>query len=230
MGTVINVITVIIGSLLGLVLQSRFPDSLKKLLLQGIGLITILMGIQMGLKTDNILIPMGGILLGGIAGYLLKLDFRLDSLGGKIGERFSKNSVDSRFSEGFVMASLIFCVGPLTILGSINDGLYGDYQLLSVKSVLDGFTSMALAASLGIGVLFSVITIILFQGGLTLLAYYLGGFFSIDVIDETTAAGGIIIIGLGLVILEIRKLKIADFLPAIFLVPVIVKILQFVSK
>jgi len=184
----------------------------------------------MGLKTENILIPMGGILLGGIIGYLLKLDFRLDSLGDKMGERFSKDSADSRFSEGFVMASLIFCVGPLTILGSINDGLYGDYQLLAVKSVLDGFTSMALAASLGIGVLFSVITIIIVQGGLTLLAGFLGGFFSTDVINETTAAGGIIIIGLGLVILEIRKLKVADFLPAIFLVPVIGKIIQFFSK
>ena len=230
MGTVINVITVIIGSLLGVMLQSRFPDALKKLLLQGVGLITVIMGVQMGLKTDNILIPMGGILLGGIIGYILKLDYRLDSLGDKMGKRFSKDTSDSRFSEGFVMASLIFCVGPLTILGSINDGLYGDYQLLAVKSVLDGFTSMALAASLGIGVLFSIITIIVVQGGLTLLAGFLGGFFSNDVINETTAAGGIIIIGLGIVILEIRKLNVADFLPAIFLVPVIVKIIQLFSK
>ncbi len=119
-----------------------------------------------------------------------------------------------------------FCAGPLTILGAINDGLSGDYQLLAIKSMLDGFTSIALTATLGIGVFFSILTITVVQGGFTLLAHQLGSFFSAEVINETTAAGGILIIGLGIVILELRSIKIANFLPAIFIVPLIIKLIR----
>ena len=115
----------------------------------------------------------------------------------------------------------------MTILGAINDGLSGDYQLLVIKSMLDGFTSIALAATLGIGVFFSILTIIVIQGGFTLLAHQLGAFFSAEVINETTAVGGILIIGLGIIILEIRPIKIANFLPAIFIVPLIIKLVRF---
>jgi len=227
MGTVLNVITVLIGSSIGLLVQSRFSDNLKQQMLQGIGLVTILIGVQMGLKSDNILYPLAGILLGGMLGHALKLEERLDRLAAFFGERFATKTDSARFMRGFVTASLIFCVGPMTILGAVNDGLSGDYQLLAVKSMLDGFTSLALAAALGAGVFFSVFTIIIFQGGLTLLASQLGVFFSADVINETTAAGGILIIGLGLIILEVKPLKIANFLPAIFLVPLLIKITQF---
>ncbi len=230
MGTVINVIAVLAGSSISYFVQARFSEQLKLQMLQGIGLITILLGIQMGLKTENILIPLGGILLGGIAGYLMHLDEGLDRLGETLSRRFAAKGDSGRFIEGFVVSSLIFCVGPMTILGSINDGLYGDYHLLAIKSVLDGFTSLALTASLGAGVFFSVFTIIIVQGGLTLSAYYMSAFFSADVITETTAAGGIIIIGLGLVILEVRKLKVANMLPAIFIVPLIVKLIHLLSK
>jgi len=199
-------------------------------MLQGIGLVTILLGLQLGLKTENILIPLSGVLIGGLIGYFLKIDEGLNKLGENLGNRFSGAEGNSRFAEGFIMASLVFCVGPMTILGAVNDGLYGNYQLLAVKSLLDGFTSMALASSLGLGALFSVFTIIVVQGGLTLSAFWLGSFFSSNVINETTAAGGIIIIGLGLVILKIRKLKVADFLPAIFIVPLSVKLVQYVSR
>ncbi len=226
MGTVLNVITVLIGSSIGFLVQSRFSENLKKQMLQGIGLVTILIGVQMGLKTENILYPLAGILLGGMLGHLLKLEEHLDHLAAYLGKRFASKADSARFMRGFVTASLIFCVGPMTILGAINDGLTGDYQLLAVKSMLDGFTSLALAAALGAGVFFSVFTIIIMQGGLTLLASQLSAFFSPDVINETTAAGGILIIGLGLVILEIKPLKIANFLPAIFLVPAIIKLVQ----
>ncbi len=227
MGTVLNVITVLIGSSIGLLVQSRFSENLKNQMLQGIGLVTILIGVQMGLKSENILYPLAGILLGGMLGHLLKLEEHLDHLAAYLGKRFASKEDSARFMRGFVTASLIFCVGPMTILGAINDGLSGDYQLLAVKSMLDGFTSLALAAALGAGVFFSVFTIIILQGGLTLLSSQLGTFFSADVINETTAAGGILIIGLGLIILEIKPLKIANFLPAIFLVPLLIKLTQF---
>ena len=227
MGTVLNVITVLIGSSIGLLVQSRFSENLKNQMLQGIGLVTILIGVQMGLKSENILYPLAGILLGGMLGHLLKLEEHLDHLAAYLGKRFASKEDSARFMRGFVTASLIFCVGPMTILGAINDGLSGDYQLLAVKSMLDGFTSLALAAALGAGVFFSVFSIIILQGGLTLLSSQLGTFFSADVINETTAAGGILIIGLGLIILEIKPLKIANFLPAIFLVPLLIKLTQF---
>ena len=229
MGTVINVITVLIGSTIGYFAQARFSEQLKLQMLQGIGLVTILIGVQMGLKTENILIPLGGILVGGMLGFWMKWEEGLHQFAERLGKKFAGEGDTDRFMEGFVMSSLIFCVGPMTILGSINDGLSGDYHLLAVKSMLDGFTSLALAASLGAGVFFSIITIIVVQGGLTVLASQMSLFFSPNVITETTAAGGIIIIGLGIVILEIRKLKITNFLPALIIVPIIVKLIEWIK-
>lgn len=226
MGTLLNVITVALGCLIGLLLQRKFSESLKTLMLQGIGLITVLLGIQMGLRTTNILIPLGGLIIGGIMGHVLKLNRGLTSFAESVSLRFSSLNQSSTFVEGFITASLIFCVGPMTILGSINDGLHGDYHLLAVKSVLDGFTAIALTASLGVGVAFSIITIIIIQGGLTLLSFYLAGIFTEPVITETAAVGGIIIIGLGLVILEVRKMEIANFLPALVITPIIVYIVS----
>ncbi len=228
MGTVINVATVLVGSLLGILLQSKFSEKLKDQMLQGIGLVTILIGVQMGLKSENILYPLAAVLIGGMIGFALNLELGLERLAHVLGERFSKNTDSANFMRGFVTASLIFSVGPMTILGAINDGLSGDYQLLAIKSMLDGFTSLALAATLGIGVIFSILTIIIVQGGFTLLAVYLGGFFSPEVISETTAVGGILIIGLGIIILEIRQLSIANFIPAIFIAPLLIKLVQLI--
>lgn len=226
MGTVINAIAVLLGSTIGYVLQARFPETLKEHMLQGIGLVTLLIGIEMGLKSEQILYPLGGIILGGMVGYALQLEQRLDRLAAWLAKRFSSHEDSGSFIQGFVTSSLIFCVGPMSILGALNDGLSGDYQLLAVKSMLDGFTSMALAASLGAGVFFSIFTILIVQGGFTLSAVWMSSFFSPNVINETTAAGGILIIGLGLVILNIRNLHVANFLPALFLVPVLVKLVS----
>lgn len=230
MGTVINVITVLLGSMIGYLVQYRFSDSLKQQMLHGVGLVTILIGIQMGLKSENILYPLAAIMIGGMVGYGLKLEQRLEHLAKFLGDRFAKETDSAKFMRGFVTASLIFCVGPMTILGAINDGLSGDYQLLAVKSMLDGFTSIALTATLGIGVIFSILTIIVVQGGFTLLAIQFGSFFSAEVINETTAAGGVLIIGLGIMILELRQFKIANFLPAIFIVPVLIKTIHLLVK
>jgi uncharacterized membrane protein YqgA involved in biofilm formation len=192
-----------------------------------VGLVTLVIGFEMALKTENILIPLSGILTGGMIGHALRLEKHLDDFARALAGRFSGKN-DAKFAEGFITASLIFCVGPMTILGSLNDGLSGDYHLLSVKSVLDGFTSMALASGLGIGVLFSVLSVAVIQGGITLSAGYMKDFFDTTVIMETTAAGGLLIIAIGFLLLNLKKLPVANYLPALLLVPLLVKILQII--
>jgi uncharacterized membrane protein YqgA involved in biofilm formation len=192
--------------------------------MQGIGLVTIAVGLRMTSDSANILIVMGSILLGGILGEWWQIENRLEALGDSLQERFHLCG-SAPLSQGFVTASLIFCVGPLTILGSIRDGLMGDYSLLAIKSLLDGFTALALASSLGVGVLFSSITVLVFQGTLTLLASLAQVAMSEPMIAEMTAAGGVIIIGIGLVLLELKRVRIGSFLPAVFIAPAIVALL-----
>ncbi|MBN2425978.1 MAG: DUF554 domain-containing protein [Calditrichaceae bacterium] len=222
MGTVINVLTVLAGCSIGILMRKKIPDPLKNLMLQGVGLVTILLGIQMGLKTENILIPLAGLVIGGIIGYILMIERKLNEFAGYISRKFSSNNQSDSFIQGFITSSLIFCVGPMTILGSINDGMYGDYHLLAVKSMLDGFTAIALTATFGLGVFFSIGTIIIVQGGITVFALYLGRFLTDQVISETTAVGGIMIIGIGLLILKICRMEISNFLPALIITPLIV--------
>jgi uncharacterized membrane protein YqgA involved in biofilm formation len=229
MGTMINIAAVFLGSMLGLLIRTRISEGLKNHILNAIGLVTILIGVQMGLRTENILLPLGGLLLGAIIGHLLKIETGIDRIAEALKNRFAGEN-NQGFAEGFVTASLIFCVGPLTVLGSISDGISGDYQLLAVKSMLDGFTSLALTAAFGIGVMFSIASIAVIQGGLTLFAFYLSSFFSENVINETTAVGGIIIIGLGLTILGIKKIANANFLPAIFVTPLLVKVIIYIKQ
>ena len=216
-GTLLNVSTVIIGSSLGLVLGKYLTEHLRDTVLKGLGLLTLVIGMHMTLKTGNILILMGSILVGGICGEVLDLQGRLDRLGKSLQLQFSTG--DARFSEGFITASIVFCVGPMTVLGSIQDGLSGDYQLLAVKSMLDGFSSLALAAVFGPGVLFSVITVLLFQGGITLGAGSFEVMLSPAMIDEMTASGGLMILGIGFVILDITRPRVANFLPGLVVSP-----------
>jgi uncharacterized membrane protein YqgA involved in biofilm formation len=227
-GTIINIITVIIGSSLGLLLRSRLNERYKLVILQGVGILTLVIGIQMALKTENILILLISIILGGLSGQLLKLEDRLDLFAEQVKKKFAKKD-DTFFSEGFITASIIFCVGPMTILGSFNDGLRGDINLLAIKSVLDGFTALALTTTFGIGVIFSVFTIIVVQGGLTFSALLIDQFFNEMMINEMTAVGGVIIIGIGFILLEIKKIKVATFLPALIFAPLIVIIYQKLS-
>ena len=227
-GTILNVATVVLGSSLGLILGKHLTEQIRDTVLKGLGLLTLVIGIQMALKTGNILILMGSILVGGICGEVLDLHGRLDRLGKSLQLRFSAG--DARFSEGFITASLVFCVGPMTILGSIQDGLSGDYQLLAVKSVLDGFASLALAAAFGPGVLLSAVTVLLFQGGITLGAGTLEGVLTPDMIDEMTASGGLVILGIGFVILDISKPRVANFLPALFVSPVLAGAVKWLTS
>ena len=224
-GTVINVLTVLIGSSLGLMLRSRLNERYKLVILQGVGILTIVIGIQMALQTENILFLLISIILGGLSGQLMKLEEKLDLFADQVKKKFAKKD-DTYFSEGFISASIIFCVGPMTILGSFNDGLRGDINLLAIKSVLDGFTALALTTTFGIGVIFSVFTIIVVQGGLTFSALLIDQFFNDMMINEMTAVGGVIIIGIGFILLEIKKIKVATFLPALVFAPLIVIIYQ----
>ncbi len=219
-GTLLNVITVLIGATLGLLLRHRLGDLYKSIILQGIGILTIVIGMQMAFDTENILIVLASVLLGGLTGQFAKLDDKIAIFAAYLKKRYARDN-DRYFSEGFIAASIIFCVGPMTIIGSINDGLRADMDLLALKSVLDGFTSIALAASFGIGVLFSILTIIIVQGGITALAFFFDQLLNEYMINEMTAVGGILIIGIGMVILDIKKINVANFIPALIYAPII---------
>ena len=164
---------------------------------------------------------MAALLFGAITGQLIDINNKIEIIADKIKNRFASKN-DRFFREGFITASIIFCIGPMTILGALNDGLKGDYELLAIKSILDGFTAIALSATFGIGVLFSIITIAVIQGGISLFASFADGFLNEFMIWEMTAVGGIMIISIGIVILDIKKIKVANFLPALIYSPIFV--------
>jgi uncharacterized membrane protein YqgA involved in biofilm formation len=220
-GTLLNAATVLVGGLLGTVLGDRLPERLRENVVRGVGLFTLAMGVKFAIDTSNLLYMLGAMLLGGIIGSLVGVDARLNQLGETLQRRFARGGT-STVAEAFVTASIVFCVGPLTFLGSIQNGLSGDASLLTVKSVLDGFTAIALAATLGWGVLLTIPLILLYQGGLALGASLFSGVLSGLQLREMSAVGGLLIIGVGLKLLGIRDVKVADFLPAIIVSPFVV--------
>ena len=234
-GTLLNTVTVIVGGMLGVLLGNRLPEKTRQTVLSGLGLITIVLGITMATQTKNILIPLFSVLIGGIIGEGLRIEDALARLGrwfearlaGRLGEGAAGSAT---IAQGFVTASLVFCVGPLTILGSIQDGLMADYTLLAIKSTLDGFAAMALAASLGAGVILSAATVLGFQGAISLLAILFGAALGgvtreTPWVIEMTATGGIVILSIGFILLDIKRIRTANLLPAIFIAPAIVLIL-----
>jgi uncharacterized membrane protein YqgA involved in biofilm formation len=220
-GTLLNAATVLIGGVVGTVLGDRLPERLRENVVRGVGLFVIAMGVKFAIDTSNLLFMLGAILLGGIIGSLIGVDARLNQLGETLQRRFARGTT-STVAEAFVTASIVFCVGPLTFLGSIQNGLAGDASLLTVKSVLDGFTAIALAATLGWGVLLTIPLILVYQGGLALGASLFAGLLSDLQLREMSAVGGLLIIGVGLRLLTIRDVKVADFLPAIIVSPLVV--------
>jgi uncharacterized membrane protein YqgA involved in biofilm formation len=228
-GTFLNIATVIIGGLIGLIFGARIPDKLKETVIAGMGLFTAAMGLQMFLKTENPLIVLGSLLIGTLLGEWWCIEDGLQNLGKYLEKRFSKSDEDgsNKFVRGFLTASLLFCVGPMTILGSIQDGLTGDYNLLAVKSVLDGFASLAFASTLGVGVMFSTIVIFVFQGGISLFAGQLNAIVTTPMLNELTATGGVILLGLAISsLLEIKKIRVGNMLPALAVAPLIVWVLS----
>lgn len=241
-GTIINVITVLVGSSLGLLFGTQLPQRVRQTVIAGLGLFTAAIGLQMFFKTENSIIVLGALLVGGVLGEWWKIETRLSNLGGFLEARFTRKKLEaasaneealslenpegSRFIRGFLTASLVFCVGPMTILGSIQDGLTGDYHLLAIKSVLDGFASLAFASSLGVGVLFSTLVVLTFQGGISLLAAQAQAIITTPMMNEMTAAGGVLLLGLAISsLLEIKPIRVGNFLPALVLAPLIVAIL-----
>jgi uncharacterized protein len=224
-GTIINVVAVLIGGVLGTLVGGRLPPRVQETVVWTLGLFTIALGIKLTLQSQNNLVTVGSALLGGLLGEWWNLDSLLQRLGGWLEARFSRSASDeatARFIKGFVSASLIFCVGPLAILGSIQDGLTGNYQVLAVKSLLDGFAALAFSASLGIGVIFSAAMILLYQGGISLLAAQVQALLTTPMINEMTAVGGLLVMAIGVgSLLELRPIRVANYLPALVIAPII---------
>lgn len=231
-GTILNAITVLAGSAAGLIIGNRLSERIQESVVTGLGLVTLFVGVSNAGETENVIVPLLSLVLGAITGELLGLDARLEGFAGwlqsRLGRRAGVDAADraddgsrQRFIEGFVTASLVFCVGPLTFVGSIQDGmgLASGFDQLAIKSVLDGFASMAFAASLGIGVMFSVLTVLGVQGGLAILGALAGEFMTDPMINEMTAVGGLILIGLSLVLLDVKKPRMANFLPGLLYAP-----------
>lgn len=229
-GTILNVITVLVGGGLGAAFGQRLPARVRESVLAALGLFTIAIGLKMTLDSQNSLITLGSALLGGLVGEWWRIEDRLKRLGSWLESRFARSSTEegtARFIKGFVSASLVFCVGPMTVLGAIQDGLTGNFQLLAIKSVLDGFAALAFAASMGIGVMFSTIVILAYQGALSLLAAQAQTLLTEPMVREMTAVGGLLIMGIGVgALLELRPIRVANYLPALVIAPVIVAILH----
>ncbi len=221
-GTLLNAAAVLVGGLLGTVLGQRLPERMLERVVAGVGLFVLVMGAKFALDASNLLYLLGSIVIGGILGSLVGIDRRLNALGDGLQRRLARPGRPSTVSEAFVTAAIVFCVGPLTFLGSIQNGLTGDSSLLVIKSVLDGFTAIALAATLGWGVLLTIAVILIYQGGLALGASFLASALSDLQLREMNAVGGLLILGVGLKLLAIRDVKVADFLPAILVAPVLV--------
>jgi hypothetical protein len=218
-GTLVNVLTVVVGSTIGLLLRKNFPKNIQAIIFECVGLATLALGMQMALQVENFLILIFSLILGGILGELVHLQAWMEGWGDALKTKIKTE--DARFTEGLITAFLIFCVGSMTIMGALNEGLNGDRELLLIKSILDGFTSIALASVYGLGVLFSVVPLFLLQAGLTLLAVPLQGVLSTMIISQLTAVGGVLILGIGLSLLELKRVKTVNMLPALVVVVVL---------
>jgi uncharacterized membrane protein YqgA involved in biofilm formation len=212
-GTIINVVAIIFGCLVGRYLGHLIPERMRRTIMMGLGLTVLLIGMQLAFQSRNPLIVIGAMVIGGIIGEALSIEARLENMGHKLQQRF-KNA--GNVAEAFVTASLLYCIGAMAIMGSIQDGLGQEPTILYAKSALDGIASVAFTTTLGIGVVFSVIPLLLYQGGITLAAGWVQGLLTEPVVAEMSATGGLLILAIGLDILGIRKLPIGNLLPAIF--------------
>ncbi len=200
-------------------LKQRLPERLNSVTIQALGLVTALIGIKMMLSTENILIVLVSTVIGGILGELLRIEARLDSFGTKVEAKFSREG--GTFAKAFVTSSLLYCVGPMAILGALQDGLRGDFSILLTKSGLDGIASVAFASTLGVGVLFSTLPVAAYQGSITIGASMFETYLSSSMINEMTATGGLLILGIALNILQVTRIKVGNLLPAILVAAIL---------
>lgn len=212
-----NTVAILLGGLVGLMFGQALPDRIKKTVIQGIGLAVLLIGASMALQTKNTLVVIASLVLGGIVGELIDIERQLQKFGQWLEQKFSKNGQESGFTKAFVTASLIYCVGAMAIMGALESGLKGNYTILYAKSMLDGISALVFASSMGIGVLASALPVLLYQGLITLSAGLLQGVLSAEVINEMGATGGLLIVGIGFNILEIKEIKVGNLLPGLFI-------------
>lgn len=221
LGVIINVITVIIGSCVGLLFKKGIPERVTQAVMIGLGACTLYIGISGSLCGENVLILIASIVSGVIIGTLLDIDGAINKLASTVENKMKKDGTNISIAEGLVSATLLFCVGSMTVTGSIQAGLSGDHTILITKATLDLVSSMMLASSLGIGVLLSSVSVLFIQGGLVLLAGWIAPLLSVGAINEMTCAGSLLIVMIGTNLMGITKIKVADFLPAIVLAPII---------
>lgn len=214
-GTWINIITVLLGGSLGLLFGQRLPERFRSIVFQAIGLFTLFLGVSMALQIPDPLVLVLSLVIGGLLGEWMKLEQGSVRWSEKL--KVLLKSKHQNFSEGMLTAFLLFCMGSMTILGALEEGLGGKPELLITKSIMDGFSAIILAAGLGFGVLFSVIPLLIYQGGLTLLASHIEGWMQEGMIATLTATGGVILIGLGINILEIKKIRVLNLIPALLI-------------
>lgn len=239
-GTLFNTLTIIVGSLAGLLIGKRLTKQMQESIMMGLGLVVAYLGLSNAGETQNIIVPLISLVIGVIIGELLRIEDHFERFGGWLQERFAgkssasegeldANGMDARqrFITGFVMASLVYAIGPLALLGSIQDGmgLAVGFEQLAIKAVIDGFASVAFAATFGIGVLASAGTIFVFQGSLALLGSLIGAFMSEPMVAEMVATGGIMLMGMSVKMLEIKPIRLANFLPALVIAPVLVTVM-----
>ncbi len=241
-GTLLNVMTILVGGALGCLMGARLPVRLRQTVVAGLGLFCLALGVQTFFKTHNSLVPLAGLLAGALLGEWWQVEEGIRRMGQWLERALMGNkknlanqteeqqlaavTAQERFVRGFFTASLVFCVGPVAIMGSLNDGISGDYQLLAVKAILDGFAALAFASSLGVGVLFSALPILIYQGSITLAAGQLKPIMTPLMMDEMSAAGGLILMAIAISsLLEIKPIRAGNFLPALIITPLIVVIL-----
>lgn len=217
-GTIVNVIAVLVGGAIGMLLNKGVPEKIANAMMTGVGFCVLYIGVDGCLDGENTLVAILSLVIGAVLGTLLDLDARLQRLGGRVEERFSKrDSVGGKLAQGFVSASLLFCVGTMAIVGSLQSGLQGDHETLYLKSVLDLISAVVFGATLGAGVLLSVFTVFVYQGSITLLAQVVAPYLSSAVVAEMNCVGSLLIIGLAFNLLKVTDIKIANFVPAVFL-------------
>ncbi len=228
LGTIVNAVVVLVGGLIGNLVKKGFPERIKTTIMQGLALAVILIGISMAIKTQDVMIIIGSLVLGAIIGELLDIELQLARMGSWLERKFGGQQ--GEFGRGFVTASLMYCVGAMAIMGSLQGGLEGKHDILFAKSMLDGISSVIFASTMGLGVAFSAIPILVYQGSIALLASWITVLLTPSIITEMSAAGGLLILGLGFNMLGMAKIKVGNLLPAIFAPIAIIYLQQLLTS
>lgn len=228
LGTIVNVIAIVIGGLAGVLFGQAFPEKIKNTVIQGIALTVLLIGLQMALKTNNFLLLIGSLVIGGLIGEIIGIEDKLNGLGRFLERKLSRGG-EGNLTKAFVTTSLIYCVGAMAIVGALEGGLNGNHSILFAKSMLDGITAVIFASSMGIGVIFSAVPVFFYQGSIASFAGLIQGILSDPVVTEMSAVGGLLIFGIGINLLGIKEIKVGNLLPGIFVAIPLVLLAQMIS-